>query len=210
MKKRPLGRTGRVITIILVSNDNMKSRSRSLLWLSVALVGCPAWPQESATQDEKDSYEIYSLLLRTEVGPEWKITSWVIAPETRTFPGVPSRSGPDVRQCLNVAKDQAAVYSPVIEDYITRNEKNRVLERKFDLPQYTVAAIDAAKATREGQVLFEVSAVGFSADRTRALVYVGHRCGSLCGGGTYHLLVKKDGKWQVDRDYRGISCGWVS
>jgi len=35
-------------------------------------------------------------------------------------------------------------------------------------------------------------------------------CGGLCGGGKYHLLVKNDGKWQGDREYRGGSCGWAS
>jgi hypothetical protein len=62
----------------------------------------------------------------------------------------------------------------------------------------------------DATVIFQVSAVGFNADGKRALVYVGHGCGGLCGGGTYHLLVKKDGKWQVDRGYRGASCMWAS
>ncbi|MEO7157279.1 MAG: hypothetical protein ABI039_06950, partial [Vicinamibacterales bacterium] len=33
-----------------------------------------------------------------------------------------------------------------------------------------------------------ISAVGFNAARTRAMVYMAHSCGSLCGGGTHHLL----------------------
>jgi hypothetical protein len=46
--------------------------------------------------------------------------------------------------------------------------------------------------------------------RMGALVYVGHDCGSLCGGGGYHRLVKRLGQWQDDREYRGITCGWAS
>jgi hypothetical protein len=50
--------------------------------------------------------------------------------------------------------------------------------------------------------------VGFSRDGMRALVYVGHECGSLCGGGKYHLLVKKDGRWQVDEiSGECLACG---
>jgi hypothetical protein len=71
-------------------------------------------------------------------------------------------------------------------------------KRKFDLPQY--ALVDFGRASA-GSVVFEVSAVGFNNGRTRALVYTGHHCGNLCGGGQYHLLVKKEGKWQIDREY---------
>ena len=55
-----------------------------------------------------------------------------------------------------------------------------------------------------------VSAVGFNADKTRAMAYIGHGCGSLCGGGTHHLLEKTDGRWREVRP-RGVSfCMWAS
>jgi hypothetical protein len=160
-------------------------------------------PQVAGAAEEQDSYEIYSMLLRTEVGPEWKITSWAITQQTQTFPSIGSRHS--VRQCLNVSRDQEAIYLPLIEDYVAKNNTKQTLERKFDLPEYSLVDIG-----RTASIVFEVSAIGFNRDRTRALVYVGHHCGSLCGGGAYHLLVKKEGKWQVDREYRGMSCLWAS
>jgi hypothetical protein len=55
----------------------------------------------------------------------------------------------------------------------------------------------------------ELSAVGFNADRTVAVVYVGHSCGSLCGGGRFHVLQKRDNKW-LPLDWKGSSCMWAS
>jgi hypothetical protein len=119
----------------------------------------------------------------------------------------------------------------LIEDYVAKNKTTLMLKRKFDLQQYALVGPTQTKAIQErwqpraasssswnsadvfplnATVIFQVSAVGFNADRNRAMVYVGHNCGGLCGGGTYHLMVKKDGQWQVDREYRGGSCGWVS
>jgi hypothetical protein len=164
--------------------------------------------------EEQDAYEIYSMLLRTEVGPEWKIAAWAITEQTQTFPVFGSSNDDHLRQCLSVSQDQKSIYQPLIQDYVAKNQRKLVLERKFDLPQYALVDFGrtSGRANPPGaaSIVFEVSAVGFNRDRTRALVYVGHHCGSLCGGGRYHLLVKNDGKWQVDREYRGMSCAWVS
>jgi hypothetical protein len=164
--------------------------------------------------EEQDSYEIYSMLLRTEVGPEWKIAAWAIKEQTQTFPVLASSNDDHLRQCLSVSQDQKSIYQPLIQGYLAKNQKKLVLERKFDLPQYALVGFGRtsgrANAPVAASIVFEVSAVGFNRDRTRALVYVGHHCGSLCGSGGYHLLVKKDGKWQVDREYRGVSCLWGS
>ena len=211
-----------------------------VLFLSVASrsVGAqppaPLPPQGTTDQleltaaEEKDSYEIYSILLRTEMPPQWDITGWAITQETQTFPsdGTPNGRGPG--SCLQPPLDQRSVYLPLIEDYVAKNKKKLILKRKFDLPQFALIGLTETKAIQErwqpraassnsgdafplnATVIFQVSAVGFNSDRTRALVYVGHNCGGLCGGGRYHLLVKKDGQWQVDRGYRGGSCGWAS
>jgi hypothetical protein len=170
---------------------------------------------------ERDSYEIYSLLLRTELPPQWKTTGWAIKQETQTYPNYGANNGGNLRLCLDPAQDQKSIYLPLLEDYVAKNKKKLMLERKFDLPEYAligpaeIKQIQMRSRAADGfpfnvSVIFHVSAVGFNRDGARALVYVGHDCGSLCGGGGYHLLVKKDGQWQVDREYRGISCMWAS
>ena len=169
---------------------------------------------------EKDSYEIYSILLRTEMAG-WNITGtgWAIEQETQTFPHDDQITF-DV--CCQPPQDQESIYRPVFDDYVTKNSKLFVLDRKFDLPQYALVGPTEIKAIQQksrvadgfpfnASVIFHVSAVGFNRDGTRALVYVGHHCGSLCGGGTYHLLLKKDGRWQADQEYRGAPfCLWAS
>jgi hypothetical protein len=163
--------------------------------------------------EEKDSYEIYSILLRDAAMEGTRIA---IAQNTRAFTG-------NLDVCLKASNDGKSAYSPVIENYIVKNATKATLERKFDSPRYSLVGPAEVKAILEGRrspsadpsvndasVIFHVSAVGFNPDRTRALVHVGHYCGNMCGGGQYHLLIKKDGKWQADHEYRGTSCGWVS
>src|SRR6266581_8071184 len=65
-----------------------------------------------------------------------------------------------------------------------------LLEGKFDLPQFALLGPEEIKAIQQrsraasafpfnASVIFHVSAVGFNRDGIRALVYVGHDCGSL-------------------------------
>ena len=149
-------------------------------------------------------------MLRTELPPQWKLTRWTIRQETQTFPNYGHNH--TLRECLQPSQDQESTYLPLIENYVAKNKKKFVLERKFDLPDYVLIppSGEMYHLTALFPLLFHVSAVGFNRDGTRALVYVGHHCGSLCGGGRYHFLLKKEGTWQVDREHDGISCIWVA
>ena len=55
-----------------------------------------------------------------------------------------------------------------------------------------------------------VSAVGFNASKERAMVYMSHSCGLLCGGGSYHLLEQVDGAWREANLPTVWNCSWVS
>ena len=104
---------------------------------TVAQVDGAGTPNTKLTlAEEQDSYEIYSMLLRTEVGPEWKITAWAINEQTQTLPVFASSNDAHLRQCLSVSQDQKSIYQPLIQDYLAKNQEKLVLERKFDLPQY--------------------------------------------------------------------------
>jgi hypothetical protein len=108
--------------------------------------------------------------------------------------------------CIEPPADQESTYRPVIEEFERLNRRRSPLERKFELPAYDLVS-------RAGKTLpvFEVSAVGFNNEHTRALVYVGHICGNLCGGGMYHLMTRKNGKWEPDTEFRGApGCLWKS
>lgn len=59
-----------------------------------------------------------------------------------------------------------------------------------------------------GYVVF--SAVGFNETKTRALVYIAHYCGNLCGGGSHHFMEKVDGRWRETRPKDVTMCMWIS
>jgi hypothetical protein len=151
-------------------------------------------------EHDQDAYDIYSMLLRTELPPSWRMKRWMIEQATRRGP---------LAMCIQPPTDQEPIYRPIIQDFERKNQRRFLLERNLDLPEYDLVAPSDRLQSRD--VLFEVSAVGFNGDHTRALVYVGHHCGSTCGGGTYHLLAKKAGRWDVDHDFRGAPpCLWAS
>ena len=54
------------------------------------------------------------------------------------------------------------------------------------------------------------SAVGFDPVKRRAMVYMAHSCGALCGGGTHHLLEKVDGAWREAKIPGVSNCVWAS
>ena len=131
---------------------------------------------------------------------------WAITQETQFFSDLNSAS---ISECPTIPQDRKSIYQPLIQDYAAKNKKRLLLERKFDLPRYELVGWTSGELPSRGSVIFQVSAVGFNRKGTRALVHVSHYCGTLCGGGRYHLLVKNHGQWQVDRDYRGDSCAYI-
>src|ERR1051326_1383542 len=110
-----------------------------VLMMSVGMQGHQAGANEIKLppDEEKDSYEIYSMLLRTEMHPSWKITAWAIEQQTRPFRGINMNAGV-FGTCLDPAQDQRVTYLPLIQNYVEKNKKRFVLERKFDLPEYSL------------------------------------------------------------------------
>ena len=185
-----------------------------VIGLTLLAVPFEMMPQQSATprsltkegetslspEDEAESYEIYSTVLKVK---EPAVLEWTIVEETRPF-----------QMCLEPARDQQSIYRPMIEDYAFKNRKTLVLQRKFKLSAYTlVSPVTWAKAqsiTRnssrntQNRTFAVLSAVGFNRDRTRALL-----CFFANHSGACYFAVKQVGKWQIDRSWRGGSCGWA-
>ncbi len=177
-------------------------------------------------EEAEESYRIYSILLSREL-PDWHLKRLAIEEWTQDM-----RPDPDGPLCLQAPKDQKALYQEEFDDFLAKNRSRHQLEYRFDLQDYLLLSPDQSEYVRrlfgpvlrrhpppwseddrklyhDINVVFAVSEVGFNRDRTRAIVYIGHTCGGMCGEGTYHLLVKRQGKWRRDPDYRGTSCAWV-
>lgn len=125
--------------------------------------------------------------------------------------------------CLRPEKESEKTIGEPISQYVKLGETPWLLQQKFitQIPYKLLTADELKSAFEpEGWESFyrrypdsggwiELSAVGFNANKTVAVVYMGNHCGGLCGGGKFHVLQKKDGKW-IPLDWKGKSCGWES
>jgi len=165
------------------------------------------------TVSDPDAYEVYSTILPLE----WPIRHAhakqpLVLNETRTY-----------RMCLRPGPESDSRIAPAIADYLKVNDKTWLFDRKFHIEDdYDLISSQQIKsALGDGQWdkfherypnsrgWIELSAVGFNPDKTVAVVYMGHYCGPLCGGGGFYVLEKKDGKW-VYLELKGESCAWAS
>ncbi len=167
------------------------------------------------TYQVPEAYEIYAILLPQQ----WPATvahtkKMIIRAETASS-----------EICLKPEGESIKIVGPAIANFLEVNKKTWLLEKTIPMDQPYEFVFD-----KELDAMFadgpagwkkfyekypdsggynEVSAVGFNADKTVAIVYVAHSCGGLCGGGSFHVLEKKDGKWQK-LNWKGTECTWAS
>jgi hypothetical protein len=144
-------------------------------------------------QQDSDTYAIYSAALRDR---KPSVENWKIVNETKSF-----------WFCSKPHPELSATYGPVLDDYTSRNKGKVVLERKFELPAYTLVSPEEWNGRTPSTDLASVSAVGFNSDRTRAAVCysVGNSAGS---SGTCLLLVKRDSNWkEAEENHQGCGFG---
>jgi hypothetical protein len=171
-------------------------------------------PQNTLTlYEEPAAYEVYAAILPSE----WNVQvaharQVVIRRETTAY-----------RMCLNPEKESEDKLWAAISDYVEINKKQWWLQPSLtiDLPYLFVDSESLRKMFRQGRWdqfyraypesggVLELSAVGFNQDKTVAVVYMGHSCGALCGGGKFHVLEKVGGKWQP-LAWKGAVCSWAS
>jgi len=163
--------------------------------------------------EDADAYEVYSAILPS-VWP-WRVENaktLVIDSGTRAY-----------EMCLRPDPESQQVIGQAISEYVRLNEKTWLLKQNFKIEKpYELITSDELnrmtgfeewkqfdKQHPNSGGWVELSAVGFNADKTVAVVYMGHHCPGLCGGGDFHVLQKKDGKW-APLIWRGESCLWRS
>ncbi|MBO0724516.1 MAG: hypothetical protein J2P52_02865 [Blastocatellia bacterium] len=176
--------------------------------------GAVSADSRSKLYEDAEAYEVYAAILPTDwLWQVQKAKSLVIQSETKVY-----------KMCLRPDGESEKIVGPAISEYVRLNEKTWLLQQRLNIEkQYEFIASDDLKSIFKqpgGWERFhtqypdsggwiELSAVGFNADKTVAVVYAGHHCGGLCGGGGFHILQKKDGKW-APLKWNGKSCSWVS
>lgn len=166
----------------------------------------------ASAYEDTDAYGVYVAIIPSE----WPLRDadakqLVIRRETRSF-----------QMCLKPDTEIQARVGLAIADHIRQNEKKWLLQPRFSFAipyQFFEGPFDDIlkrggwdeyyRQYPESGGLIELSAVGFNVDKTVAVVYMGHSCGDLCGGGTFHVLEKVDGKWKPI-EWKGGSCAWAA
>ena len=179
--------------------------------------------QESGAKPvaDPDAYAVYASLLPTE----WTVR--IAHAKTLVF----QQETVTNWTCMPSGKPLETDWKPVVDSFRAENVATRTLVAGFPLgiPYVVVptAEIKASFQAGPGEVMpgwtgfykhypdsggsiMVASAVGFDAEKRRAMVYMAHSCGSLCGGGTHHLLEKVDGLWREARLAGVTNCMWES
>ena len=172
-------------------------------------------PPKTADYEDADSYAVLSMLLthaHSEVDPSFLLAPFLLSPLT-----VSGINADSFQSCSRVPTEFAGAAA----DFRDKNKQNWNLTKKINLKfSYkftntgkhtplapTQNAKDVPPALFETP-LYQVSAVGFDASRTHAIVYVGVLCGLDCRSGSYHLLVKEKEGWKETTG--SPVCQWIS
>jgi len=180
----------------------------------------PAQEARTSPIDDLEAYVVYASLLPKEwTSRVAHAKRFVLQKETVTY-----------SRCMPSGKPLETDWRPVVDSYKAENADVRILlpRQRLQVEYVVVPAAEIQASFRDvpndpmfGWTGFyrrypdsggymQLSAVGFDASKTRAMVYVAHRCGSLCGGGMYHLLEKVDGAWREARIPGVTQCMWAS
>ena len=161
--------------------------------------------------ESADAYEVYSVLLPHE--QSWRFATGALVIQQETVPS-------EIQDgCF--AEESKKRFKDAISDYKAVNGKRWLLQPRFEIekPRLLVTEKDIKAIMARGGWeafykqypgsggVFTVSAVGFSKDKTLAVVYTGTQCGLLCGRWIPHLLEKVSGKW---KEVGGVGCGGMS
>lgn len=161
--------------------------------------------------EDAEAYQVYAAVLPSEWAVrEAKAKRLIIKTETDGY-----------EMCLEPENGYKDIMKDAIANFVELNKISWSLQRMLNLDMpYKLITDEEFKSVfkqdnwdwREfykkypdsGGVI-KLSAVGFNADKTIAIVFVSHNCGSLCGGGDFHVLQKQEGKW-VPLKWQGSSC----
>jgi hypothetical protein len=209
--------------------------------LAVALFTLSAMPsrtirvQTSEVISDPEAYAVYASVVPTRFSTGDKpMTELALLQETR--------AGVD---CVGQEKDKRLhpEWRPVVESYKKENARVRIIQSGFNLgvPHSIVTVAQLRKLMRDAGYsrqsprsnglgsdvfarfpsgrLVAVSAVGFNAERTRAMVAMQFDClpswepgtegAAVCHEGRHIALEKKGGRWNIVHNVH-VGCGWVA
>jgi hypothetical protein len=178
-------------------------RNNTSTTVQLLLIAAPAKPVSTLIPDaspygDADAYEVYSAILPT-IGALRMLSHPLIQRETQLLPMT--------MDCI-ASGEYEGVVGPALEQYRSLNQKPWLLEPKLKIGrEYELvpkAELEQFYSTSHHIVL---SAVGFNASRTIAVVYVADHSEGLGGSGQVYAAEKKNGQWVP---IKWGECGWIS
>jgi hypothetical protein len=181
--------------------------------------GMPASRGRLPNYSQPEAYQVYAAVLEG-TRPTLKGKPLIIISETVSVAGIHL-----VKEYCDPHLQQLP--ADLLEDFDRKNKAQMLISRKipihvpYDLVPWDELTDISPKNARDPSAFWRefykrypnslgytsLSAVGFNADKTRALVYVAYRCGGTCGSGGYVFLKKQNGQW-AGKNVPG--CGWIS
>jgi hypothetical protein len=170
---------------------------------------------EPAPCTNADAYEVYSAILPLDWTGSAGAKRPIIDAET---------TSPEL--CLKPDAKSETIFNPILAEFKSLSESKWQLQPLFNLdlrydlvPDEEILGFFGPGGGGWNSLLYHypdsarsyirLSPVAFNADKTIAIVYVGHLCGSQCGGGTFHVLHKLEGKW-LPMKWNGTLCAWAA
>jgi hypothetical protein len=210
---------GRIIPVM----ERAIRLSLLLTALCALVYGIPQATDTSESEQDKDTYAIYALVLthpRTSHGSDDNERYLIAETTETTFPQEP---------CVQPPTEREADFQEVMTDYQQRKSTPRKLKPEFSIvkPYFLLDASAVTKfmQEREGTLpshgeavnskefqgvsdIFTLSDVYFNQRRTLAMTAIRSWCGGLCGRQQWKVFEKLDkGGWE---ERRWITCSGMS
>jgi len=177
--------------------------------------------QQPASLEDPDAYGVYNALIPF---------NWLLRDAHATELLIQSTTEADsswYKECAPSGSDLTGPWLEALADFKAQNKTAKLLAARFSLPvsyrfesKDTIFAFfsspqsghwDAFHAAYpKARGFIQLSAVGFDKARERAIVYIAHSCGGLCGQGGYAFLQKTPDGWRGARLKDVNTCMWNS
>ncbi len=170
------------------------------------LLAAPVLVQPSDVVTDLDAYAVYNAVIPSDGLLRDEHAKELLIRETTRLPD------PAGKYCFPNGPDLKGPWAAALANLKERNSETKTLLRQFTLPVpyrvipretldgfFNAAGIygwDTFRATYpDAKGFLTVSAVGFDEPHEHAIVHLSHTCGSLCGEGRYHFLVRTANGW---------------
>jgi hypothetical protein len=165
-------------------------------------------PQELPSERIADTYSVYAAVLRNPLG---------IHPDTAKTYFVSDRTGQSYvlsEECAHAPEGATIEFSEAISDFraqkgtVYRLENHfHVKEREIRLlsPKEEKTALRTWSRGVQPTDIIRLSNIGFSRNRSLAVVAVSHECGSRCGGENWRVFKRHGNEWVEQQQLGGCS-----